>query len=308
MTKNEIEEIFNKVKNNYSWELYFFTIDKRKSGSPYKITKINFRRADNILDLGEKVVETVKKYQLEKIEEIQKYCGENPKITCDILSLEDDIINEYWNYFNTALNEAVVDSNEDIKIKGYVICARPKNSSVKKILFIKKANPVVKGNKRSSKAFKMEENEGLDSFNDKIYRFYLTVDFFVIENNLYTFNLSFQEMFKIEKTLNKIKEEAISKILEKDFIKESNRGDFLTISSQTYSGFNEEKLEEISDLTKRKKLAEILELNLSEDGTFIFENIGKIKTFIKYLNNKIIKEEGTERVLEISGSIKELKI
>ena len=305
MTKAEIEKIFNNISNNYTWKLYLFGKDGRSSDSPYKFTRVNFENSDEILNFGENLVECIKKYQLDKITEIENYCGENSKITCDSLELTNEVISENWGYFETSLRSSVIDSNENVKIKGYVFSAIPKTGDLKKILFVKKANPIIKGEKRKSKTFKADENNTLNSFNDKIYRFYLTIDFFIIDNILYTFNFNFEEIFGLEKTLNIIKTNTIETIFLKDFLKNENKKLFQTIPSQMYLNLNKERLNELDNIEKRQDVANNLNLEI-ENGKFNFNDLEQIKSFIKYLSNRIIQEEGTGKTYEITGTVKEI--
>lgn len=305
MTKAEIEEIFNDISNNYTWKLYLFGKDGRSSGSPYKFTRVNFENSDEVLNFGENLVECIKEYQLDKIAEIEDYCGENSKITCDLLDLTNEVISENWDYFKNSLDNPVINSNENVKIKGYVFLAIPRRKELKKILFVKKANPIIKGDKTKSKTFKVDENNTLNSFSDKIYRFYLTVDFFIIDNILYTFNFNFEEIFGLEKTLNTIKTKAIETIFLKNFLKSENREYFQTIPSQMYLNLNKNRLEELDSIEKRQDIAENLGLEI-ENGKFTFTDLEQMKSFIKYLSNRIIQEEGTGRTYEITGTVKEI--
>lgn len=98
MNKLEIKrELDNmKIDSNYSWELYLFNIDKRLTGSPYKITKVNFKDSNDILNYGKNLIECMEKYQLDKSLEIEEYCGENPKIFYDKLYVNNELINKQW--------------------------------------------------------------------------------------------------------------------------------------------------------------------------------------------------------------------
>lgn len=310
MNKEEIKQLLQnlKIENKYSWELYLFNIDNRVVGSPYQINKLNFTSQDDILKYGQNLVNCIEKYQLDTISEVECYCGENPKISCDKLNLENEVIKKYWDFFYDSLNSAVVDSSEGVRVKGYVMCAEPKIPGLKKFIFVKKANPIVKGEKKKSKTFRMNESETLDSFNDKIFKFYLNVDFFILDNNLYTFNLSFQEIFKIEKTLKKFKNNAIEHIIEKKYF--DNKNDFFSkniasnIPSQMFLNFDIKRLTGLDNLDNRNRVAENLNLDIDSSGNLKFGSIDDIKVLIKYLNNRIIKEEITEHIFEVSGNVK----
>lgn len=310
MNKAEIIRLIQTLKSpdNYSWEIYVFNIDKRLTGSPYKISKLNFRGQDRVLKYGQHLVECIEKYQInDEVPEIQDYCGENPKVSCDKLDLNREIIKTEWDYFHDSLISAVVDSSEVLKVKGYIVCATPKKQDLEKFIFVKKANPIVQGDKKKSESFKMGDDDTLDSFNEKIFRFYLNTDFFIVDNTLYTFNLSFQEIFKIEKTLKKLKDKTIEKIMEKSYFNKENEFLVTNIGSKTtpkmYLNFDIERLNGLDDIEKRKNVAKNLKLKLNQDGQFEFKNSDEIKTIVRYLNNRIIKEEGTENVFELSGHI-----
>lgn len=164
-------------------------------------------------------------------------------------------------YFKESLMGAVVDSTEKIKVKGYIIYTKLKVSDLKDIILVKKANPIVKGEKKKSKTFKVTEDETLDKFNDKIFKLYLSVDFFIFNGILYTFNLSFQEIFNIEKTLKNLKENAIKEILSKEYF-DNNRNKFRNnlqsnIPLQMYMNFDIEKIIVLDRLDVRKDIASV---------------------------------------------------
>lgn len=112
------------------------------------------------------------------------------------------------------MSTAIGSADNDIKgkVKGYILCATPNSNTenLKDVIFIKKANPIIEVKNKRSMLFTMDEDDNLNNFSDKAFRFYLTTDCLMINNVLYTFNLNFEEIFSLDKTLNKLKGESLN--------------------------------------------------------------------------------------------------
>lgn len=287
------------INDEYKWEIYLFGIDRRNN-NPFNILKLKFKSNDFLIDYGKGLSQTVIKYQLNKIEEIQDYNGDNPKITCDKLNLEG--IKSQWSF----LCEAIKNNSNEIKgkIKGYIVCAIPKEKSDKEaIIFIKKANPIIEVKNKRNVLFTMDENKNLNNFKDKTYRFYLTVDFLVIENKLYTFNLNFEEIFNLEKTLKKNKDEYLKEIFDCEIIenKEESFKFFNKISSKKYMTFDIKKLDDLKESSMRLEILKKLKIEKNDKKEKITLKEEDAKKIIDYLCCKILKDFTTENLYEVNN-------
>lgn len=308
MSKQIILDTIEKIKtNSYSWNMYFFKIDKRNT-NPYAVYKVRFQNRDYLPTYVEKLTQMMEMYQLSEIDKVEDYTGENSKVSCDKIAVDNDLIKANWDY----LVQDVVDAS-DRKVKekynGYIVEGQPINeeSGGKNIIMVKIANPVINLQNKRSVVFRFDESQALASITDDVCKLYMDVDYIVIDKNLYTFNYRFENMFNIEKTMQKVKNNAIEKIVEigalddvgvfREYIKSYK-------SPRTFITISEERIERIKDKRKRKNVAKMLELDLSPDGKFVFKNEEEAYKLVKYLCFKLFKDGETEELLEANNVTK----
>lgn len=302
MTIDEIKDYFNNGEK-FTWALYFFTINK-KGKNPYKVFKIKMRDVSLITNYANNLLSCVNNYQLSKIANIEDYNGQNTNLSCDKLSTKSDLIKDNW---NNLVSQVFEPSNVEIKnkIKGYMVVGQPKESNLSYFSLFKVANPVFKVEDKKAVVFK-KNNDELDPFSDDLYRLNLTVDFFVIGDDLYTFNYKFEDIFDLEKTLQKLKNDAINNILKLECFAESGFKDYLISypHPKTFITLSEERLNRMKNIDGRKNIAEILHLELNEYNKFINLTTEKSLLIIKYLCYKILKDGESGNLFEVSQAIK----
>lgn len=222
-------------------------------------------------------------------------------MTCDKISITNELISEQWtSFFNSA--SAATDKKIDGNLNGYILAGQPSDESLKPVTFVKIANPVTKMNTKKSVVF-TNNNDELDLMSDDVYRLYLTVDFIVFEDNMYTFNHSFEKLFFIEKTMAKVKSAAIEKIIDTNVI--ANADDFEDYakrysSSRTFITLKDERLERIKIPRLRREIADRFNLSLDESDNFRIENAEQASVLIRYLCYKLFVDGETNDLLEAS--------
>lgn len=102
VSKINIKKALNlaKTKENYAWTLYLFSINKKGSGNPFRVKKMKFKDQNYLKNYGVKLVGCISTYQIDPIEKVEEYHGENPKISCDKIDINSELIKKYWDYFN----------------------------------------------------------------------------------------------------------------------------------------------------------------------------------------------------------------
>lgn len=165
------------------------------------------------------------------------------------------------------------------------------------------ANPITKLTNKKSVIFSTTADNELELITDDVCRLYLTVDFIVIDETMYTFNHSFETLFDIEKTMAKVKTAAINEIIDAEAI--SNVDKFKSYASQyrsarTFITIKGERVNRIKDKRSRKKVAEILNIKLNENGEFIINTPDEASLLIRYLCYKVFQDSETKDVLEAS--------
>lgn len=304
-----LDAIKNAQNNSYSWNLYFFRMDKR-SNNPYFVYKVKFKNTKYLPDYASNLLNATQHFQIETLCDVQDYDGENTKVSCDKLLLDNELIKTQWNNLHSAVSRATNKKFKE-KIMGYILCADPigiQSNAYQPITFVKIANPIISvNNKRSVAYIAKKTDDVLDTITDDIYRLYLTVDFIVLNNCLYSFNHSFEKMFNLENTLKKNKENMINRIIDTNAF--DNDDDFKNYankntSSRMYIKLNDERVDKIKTKEGRIRVAEILNLPINDDGKFVFYNATQARLLIKYLCYKVIKDDETKDLLEVGTVIK----
>ena len=302
MTKEQILEFFDNGAN-YTWTLYFFTINKHAK-NPYRAYKVKMKDVNMVTNYANNLLRCVKEFQLDKINNIQEYNGANPNLTCDTLSVNNDLIKDNWNNLVRQISEPSTTELKN-KIKGYVVVGQPKNDDVASFSLFKIANPIFNVNNKKSQVYK-KNNEELDPFSDDLYRLYLTADFFVIGEDLYTLNYKFEEIFDMEKTLQKLKVDSVNEILSLNCFKGDEFKEYITSYShpRTFITLNKERMDRMKDEAERKKIAEILKITINEACEF--ENLTNEQSLllIKYLCYKVLKDGESGNLFEVSQAVK----
>lgn len=252
MTLQEINNYFNKG-NEYTWNLYFFTINKRAK-NPYKLHKIKMKDINMVTNYANNLLACVNKYQLANIEKIEDYDGQNTNLSCAKISTNDNLIRDNWSNLVSKFFEPTTNELKN-KIKGYIIEGQPKQENLSNFSLFKVANPVFRVNDKKSVVFK-KDNDELDPFSDDLYRLSLTVDFFVIGKDLYTFNYKFEEIFDIEKTLQKLKTDSINDILNLNCFSGEEFKEYLSSYThpKTFITLSQERMDRMKNTDERKKL------------------------------------------------------
>lgn len=308
MSKQNILDTLVAIKDdNYSWNMYFFKVDKRNK-NPYAVHKVRFQNRDYLATYAAKLAYMIENYQMSKIEKVQDYTGENSKVSCDKISLENELIKNNWNYLVEGVIEASDKKNGE-SYNGYIVEGQPlkENSKAKNVVMVKIANPVINLQNKKSVVFTFDEKQELASITDNVCKLYMDVDFIVIEKNLYTFNYKFEEMFNIEKTMKKIKANAVEKIMKLDVIENTEEFDKYIKSyksPRTFITINDERIKRIKNKRTRKTVAKMLEISLNSNEKFIFQNEAEAYKLIKYLCFKIFKDGETEELLEADNVTK----
>lgn len=303
------ELLINKFKDldttTYSWNLYFFKIDKR-STNPFKVHKVKFKNSSHLTQYAHNSIDTIVKFQILPISEVEVYNGENTKVSCDKLDLSSELISQQWQL----LKQAVVQSSNykiEDRIHGYILEGNSiHNNSADSIIFVKLANPISTVNTKKA-VFFTSVNDKLDIISDETYRLYLTTDFIVYENNMYTFSHSFEKMFNLENTMKKVKTEVIDSLSGINCF--SNDDNFKTHAksynnSRHFIEFSQERVDKLKTLDGRKYISNALHINLTDEG--IFDDLSKeeVGKLIQYLCFKLIKDDDSKSLIKVSNATK----
>ena len=148
MDKEELVKRLDNIKyGGYSWSLYFFKIDQRKD-KPYAAYKMRFEKSDYLIRYAEELSNAIINNQLDRIDEVKEYTGENTKISCDRIETSNELVKEKWNCFVDGIAGASTGPVNG-KYNGYVLEGTSNKS--KSIAFIKMANPIINLKKKGQR-------------------------------------------------------------------------------------------------------------------------------------------------------------
>ena len=303
MDKKLLVETLEKIDtSSYSWALYFFKIDRRNN-NPYTAYKVRFKNDQYLAAYAKALAGMVANRQLDKVSEIRDYTGENTKISCDRIETGNELVKEQWDYFVMDIVNAS-DEKVEGKYHGYVVEAVPTSSEDKTIVFVKMANPIINLKNKRSSVFMFDDNSELAEMTDEVCKLYMDTDCIVVNEKIYSFNYKFEELFSIEKTMQKVKNKALDEIVSIDAF--DNKEEFEQMaraykSPRTFITLKSERVERIKNKAKRKKIANMLKIEVNDDGKFVFKNDEEVSLLLRYLCFKVFKDDETKELLEANN-------
>ena len=126
----------------------------------------------------------------------------------------------------------------------------------------------------------------------------------VVDEMIYSFNYRFEDLFNIEKTMQKVKNKALEKIVSIDAFHDKEQFALMAKaykSPRTFITLKSERIERIRNKTKRKKVADMLKIEINKDGKFEFKNEEEVSLLIRYLCFKVFKDDETKELLEANN-------
>ena len=90
------------------------------------------------------------------------------------------------------------DSKIEEKVNGYILLGESSNQEDESVTFMKLANPVTNLQNKRIAVFTTTADDELDLIESDVFRLYLTVDFIMYDDTMYTFNHTFETMFDLK--------------------------------------------------------------------------------------------------------------
>lgn len=306
MNKDLLIETLKGAKENvHTWSLYFFKIDRRNN-NPFTAYKIRFKNNQYLPEYARTLIDMVVKYQMGKIKEIKDYTGENTKVSCDRIETNNELVKEQWDYFVEDIARA---SDEKIegKYHGYVLEGTPAKNDGKSLVFLKMANPIINLKNKRSAVFTFDADNELAEITDEVCKLRMDADCIVIDEVIYSFNYKFEDLLNMDKTMQKVKTKALEKIFEIDAFE--NKDEFEQMaraykSPRTFITLKGERVDRIKNKTKRKAVASMLKIEISDNEKFVFKNEEEVSLLLRYLCFKVFKDAETKDLLEANNVTK----
>ena len=306
MSKDYIlERISALTSNECSTELYFFKMDNRNQ-NPYFVFKHTFKNPNYLSDYLSSLRDTIIKYQIQPIESVQEYDGQNSKTSCDKLSVDNRLISDQWDNLSSSVAGA---PREQIsgKYQGYLLNCQPKKEGLPSITIVKTGNPIISLAKKDSRVFKHTATDELEDLTDELCRLYLVSDFIVVGKTMYAFNQKFEGIFRIEKTLHRLKMQAVEQIMDtKAFSNTEQVQTFMGryTSPKTFLTLRAQRVEKLKSSEGREEVAKLLKLK-TDESKIVIDDQEQANQLIKYLCYKIFQDKETDKLIEVSSVVNE---
>ena len=256
-----------------------------------------------LIKYAESLLNMVKKNQIKEIDSVKEYTGDNSKVSCDKLNIDSVLIKEQWDYLVETVGNSV-DEKIEGKYQAYILEGEPVERGQASVIMVKVSNPIVKLENKRNAVFRYTESDELDALSDEICKLYMNIDFVVLQRNLYSFNYKFEELFHMEKTMQKIKARAMEQILEIDAFADSERFSELAKSyksPRTFITLKQERIDRLVDEDSRVKVAKLLKIPVDGNGKLEIFTEEEAGLLIKYLCFKIFQEAETNDLLEAAS-------
>lgn len=300
-----LERMSALTSSEYNTELYFLKIDNRNQ-NPYFVFKHTFKNSNYLPDYINSLRETIIKYQIQPIEYVQEYDGQNSKTSCDKLSVDNQLISEQWNNLFSSVAGA---PREQItgKYQGYLLNCQPKKDGLPSITIVKTGNPLISLAKKDSKVFRHTAADELEDLTDELCRLYLVADFIVVGKTMYAFNQKFEGIFRIEKTLHRLKMQAVEQIMNTAAFCDAEKVQtFMSryTSPKTFLTLKIQRVEKLKSFAGRDEIARLLGLK-TDEAKIVIDDQEQTNQLIKYLCYKIFQDKETDNLIEVSSVVNE---
>ena len=277
-----------------------------RNQNPYFVFKHTFKNPNYLPDYLSSLRDTIIKYQIQPIESVQEYDGQNSKTSCDKLSVDNQLISDQWDNLSSSVAGA---PREQIsgKYQGYLLNCQPKKEGLPSITIVKTGNPIISLAKKDSRVFKHTAADELEDLTDELCRLYLVADFIVVGKTMYAFNQKFEGIFRIEKTLHRLKMQAVEQIMDtKAFSNTEQVQTFMGryTSPKTFLTLRAQRVEKLKSSEGREEVAKLLKLN-TDESKIVIDNQEQANQLIKYLCYKIFQDKETDKLIEVSSVVNE---
>lgn len=288
MNKNELISYLNEVdlKETHVELIYF---QKYKRNKNFDIEKISFKKDEHGQSYLLSLINCIVYNQLEPLESIENYTGDNLKVTCDKIPLINTMIEESWKNF---LNDIEMSDDNKIKgkINGYMVICKD-NKSNADFGFCKFSNPKIAKKNKKSAVYKLSSHDELTEFNEDIEKLYLNCDFLWVHDNLYTFNLKIENIFPLHQSLETVKAKVIDKVSQKysNVFSNENFIEMLqkTKALKTFNNFSFERLNLLSITSSKLEIITDFQIKINEEQQLVIEDDSDYKNLMLFLTSKI---------------------
>lgn len=294
-SKDDLIQLIKQFQNSndVEWELYFCKTNFRDR-NPYFLTKKRWKCSRYIQSYSKNLLDCVLEYQFDKVTEVESYKGNNPKVACDYISNESELVKDNIQHLLTSVKNSS-DENPRGKYNGYIVIGH-ENRDGSTLALVRKANPIVKFDKKGRKTatFRETEEGNLEAVEEDYYKLYYTTDFLICSDGIYTFNLKFEDFFHLKKTMKNFRDKVVDKLVSQKIFSDDNVASkkLRSLTPRKFLSVNEKRIAELKDVDRRKKICEDFEIKIDDHGKIVLDE-QDAHNFLNWICYKSFKEADT---------------
>lgn len=283
----------------------------KRRGKDYASEQIMLDSTEHITDYLNDIKENYRKKEYLSVE---PYLGDKNEDAIYFLDIKSPLIQEeYEKLINATVssdheNEDIIFNGDALIVQGELINQNNDNEyHLVKLLTYRKPYTILKHKyKINTRNIQIGKETTFEPIKNKVVSLPISFDILIYDNILYFLNLNGEKFFSLERSFHKTCENCIKKIKETNIIKDINlfhesarKGH----NPRRFLSFDEETLENLKNLEKRKKIAQRFNIKLSDDK-FLVENDDDCTKLIKLLCRKGMLDPFTENAMEVSSAKK----
>lgn len=308
MSLDKIKEARAKLKDVTSWQTLLIEYDHKKRPNEYTCNEFNF---SDINELKQIISDAfyVFMYNINKVgATVHTYTGFNSKNTVEkIVDVRTSLLTKKnWRKFTTSIascNDSAPIDNKKCSAYAFVATYTDAEQQPHNIYFLTKKNPIVNLKEKRILIFK---NNTVKKASEPLLQFNKTFDVLVYENNLYSLNLNFEDIFNLERTHKRMTNDGLLKIKSKSVI--ANYSEFKEYARKghtprSFVTFSETNLNLLEDLEARKAIAKKLGLTLDANNKFVLDDDLKRGSFVKFVCDKLSRHIYWEIVIGLQQAV-----
>lgn len=281
-----------------------------------KRTGKNYASEEIILERKEHLTEYLKDIKINHCQKeyvcVEPYSGDKNEEAIYFLDIENPLIQEdYEKLINATVssdyeNEDIIFNGDALILQGVLEDEKNEYHIIKLLSYRRPYTILEHKYWFSVKSIQLGKKKTFEPIKDKLVSLPRKFDILIYDNLLYFLDLNGEKFFSLERSFRKICEAGIQKITESNIIKDNNF--FIAHAQKGYNPrrfllFDERALEDLKNLEKRKKIAQIFNIKLSDDR-FLIESDEDCTKLIKLLCQKGMLDPFTENAMEVSSAKK----
>ena len=308
MSKDFIKNVFSKLPSCSTWSSQLIQIKNgARTGTSYFSREIELSPPSKIKEYVQTLSQLYTKEEgvIDSFSSVDLYSGDVIDHTIYKLQVDNQLIKEAYDRLITSISNP----NKEVKIsdikpnacllKGHIVL--DSNGPEIDVLLVSMQKPIT----LLSNRYWMLETGVFHEISAPILTLRNTIDVMIVGSTMYMFNLSGENLFNMERSYKAVCMGIVDEIVKCDYLSDADT--FKTISNQgrnprRFISYNALHFEALSDIQRRKELANIFGFSITSEGIINTQKIGEVEKLIKFLCNKAMLDPCNSTPMEVSAT------